>query len=66
MSQPLRTLSCFAGIGGFDLGLERMCGGFETAGFVEWLMGYPDGWTDLSSLEMPLYPRSRPKSDDAS
>ncbi|GHH09477.1 hypothetical protein GCM10008023_06210 [Sphingomonas glacialis] len=34
MSGKLRVLSLFAGIGGFDLGLERT-GGFETAAFCE-------------------------------
>ena len=27
--------------------------------WVEWLMGYPDGWTDLSASETPSSPRSR-------
>jgi DNA (cytosine-5)-methyltransferase 1 len=30
----MKVLDCFAGIGGFSLGLERT-GGFETAAFVE-------------------------------
>jgi hypothetical protein len=28
--------------------------------FVEWLMGFPDGWTDCEPLAMPLFP-SAPK-----
>lgn len=34
MSGRLTVLDCFAGIGGFSLGLERT-GGFETVGFIE-------------------------------
>lgn len=34
MTEPLRLLDLFSGIGGFSLGLERT-GGFKTAAFCE-------------------------------
>jgi len=37
--------SLFSGIGGFDLAAE----------WVEWLMGYPIGWTDLRDSEMQSF-----------
>ena len=30
--------------------------------WVEWLMGYPEGWTELSPSEMPSSPKSRSRS----
>ena len=30
--------------------------------WVEWLMGFPTGWTDLNPSEMPYYPKSSRKS----
>jgi DNA (cytosine-5)-methyltransferase 1 len=32
--------------------------------FVEWLMGFPDGWTDCEPLAMPLFPSAPRPSDD--
>jgi hypothetical protein len=32
--------------------------------WVEWLMGFPEGWTDLSASEMPLFPRSQNSSEE--
>jgi hypothetical protein len=32
--------------------------------FVEWLMGFPDGWTDCEPLAMPLFPSVPKQSDD--
>jgi len=55
----MRVLDLFSGIGGFSPGLERA--GMETVAeweggslnpqWVEWLMGFPEGWTDLSNSE---------------
>jgi hypothetical protein len=33
--------------------LSTAIGGMLNPRWVEWLMGYPDGWTDLSSSETP-------------
>ena len=33
--------------------------------WVEWLMGYPEGWTDCEGLETPSCRKSPPKSSDA-
>ena len=38
-------------------------GGELNPEWVEWLMGYPAGWTDLGDLEMPSFRRSLRKSD---
>jgi hypothetical protein len=32
--------------------------------FVEWLMGFPDGWTDCEPLAMPLFPSARKPWED--
>jgi hypothetical protein len=32
--------------------------------WVEWLMGFPEGWTDLKPSETPLSPKSSSKSDE--
>lgn len=44
-------------------GLATVIGGPLSPRFVEWLMGFPDGWTDCEHLEMPSS-RSAPKSSD--
>lgn len=55
--KPLRVLSLFAGIGGFDLGLERT-GGFKTVAFCEndpWAVRVlRDRWPSV-----PIYPDVR-------
>ena len=33
--------------------LPEVMGGQLNPLFVEWLMGYPEGWTDLKDLETP-------------
>jgi hypothetical protein len=39
--------------------LAAAAGGKLNPQWVEWLMGFPDGHTDLSSLEMLSYPKSQ-------
>lgn len=66
MNVPLRELHLFAGAGGEENGhtpqLPEVCGGTLNPDWVEWLMGWPIGWTDLEPLETaksPLAPPSR-------
>jgi len=40
-------------------------GGQLNPTWVEWLMGFPLGWTDLERLETPSSPKSQSISDDA-
>ena len=40
-------------------------GGKLNPAWVEWLMGYPVGWTDLEDSETPSCRKSPPKSSDA-
>lgn len=39
--------------------LQTAAGGSLNPPWVEWLMGFPVGWTDLSSSETPSSPKSR-------
>ena len=39
-------------------------GGSLNPQWVEWLMGFPTGWTDLEVSEMPSSPRSSSKSEE--
>ena len=41
------------------------CNGSLNPGWVEWLMGFPIGWTALKDLEIPLSRRSRKSSEIA-
>lgn len=45
-------------------GLATAVAGTLSPRFVEWLMGFPDGWTDCEPLAMPLFP-SAPRLWDA-
>jgi len=44
----MRVLDLFSGIGGFAYA-GHLLGGFTTLDFVEEMMGYPVGWTDLNA-----------------
>jgi hypothetical protein len=37
----------------YQVGLEAVAGGSLNPPWVEWLMGYPEGWTDLEDSETP-------------
>ena len=45
-----------------SLPLNAVAGGSLNPEWVEWLMGYPSGWTDLGALETPSSPKSSRKS----
>tara|TARA_R100000455_G_C6130094_1_gene27701 strand:- start:99 stop:500 length:402 start_codon:yes stop_codon:yes gene_type:complete len=45
---------------------EQKGGGTLNPTWVEWLMGYPQGWTDLNHLETVSYHKSHTTSDLAS
>lgn len=47
-------------------GLATQVGGALNPTWVEWLMGYPEGWTALDASEMPSSPRSSKKSAEPS
>ena len=44
--------------------LGRRIGGPPNPTFVEWLMGFPEGWTDLEHSETPSSPKSQNTSDE--
>ena len=46
--------------------VRGMGGGTLNPTWVEWLMGYPKGWTDLSLSVTPWFPPSPTTSDSAS
>jgi hypothetical protein len=50
----MNELALFAGAGGGILGGHLL--GWRTVCAVEWLMGWPLGWTDLKPLEMDKCP----------
>lgn len=41
--------------------LSEQIGGQLNPNWVEWLMGWPPGWTDLKPLEMDKCRNARPK-----
>ncbi len=52
--------------GGHSVGLDDQVGGALNPTWVEWLMGFPLGWTDLRPSEMPWSRRSSNGSAAAS
>jgi len=63
VTKKLKVLSLFAGIGGFDLGLERT-GGFETVAFCE-IEDFPKSVLRKNWPHVPVFPdvRNLTKSD---
>ena len=56
----MNELALFAGagggiLGGVLLGWHTVAGGALSPPWVEWLMGWPIGWTDLKPLETDKY-----------
>jgi hypothetical protein len=47
-----------------DWAVEHQSGGRLSPMWVEWLMGFPLGWTDLKPSETQSFPKS-PNSSDA-
>lgn len=46
-----------------DWAVEYLSGGRLNPTWVEWLMGFPLGWTALKPLETPSFPKSQNLSD---
>jgi hypothetical protein len=51
---------------GKSIELSMQAGGALNPTWVEWLMGFPLGWTDLEPSGMQLFPKSSSSSGDAS
>jgi hypothetical protein len=49
-----------------NLQLGSLNGGALNPTWVEWLMGFPEGWTALDASEMPLSRKSSKKSAEPS
>lgn len=49
-----------------QIGLRDVLGGHPNPQWLEWLMGFPDNWTELSSLETQSSHKSQNLSDEQS
>lgn len=49
---------------GSGLSLPEVLGGPTNPEWIEWVMGFPTGWTDVEPSETPSSPRSPSTSGD--